>query len=412
MSFIILELSNNMHQLEEKEKLDMPRKSTENPNDSQDKENHKDNNSHLQSQNQGNYQKKACVELDPSSLIHQLGRDITINCLLRLSRSDYGSIAALNHHFRSLIRTGELYQLRRKMDIIEHWVYFSCDPLQWEAFDPNRGRWMHLPRMNSNELFMLSDKESLAVGTNLLVFGTEIMTPTIYKYSLLTNEWTKGMKMNISRCLFGSASIGEIAILAGGCDLQGNIFKHAELYNSDTNQWEILPDMNTARKMCSGVFMDEKFYVLGGIGADKTTKLTSGEEFDLKTRKWHEIPNMCPPQNETATYSEAPPLIAVVNNVLYVADHAQQEIKRYVKDNNSWVTIGKLPERAFSMNGWGIAFRACGNQLFVIGGSSFDGRRVLEVNAWAPNNEDAPQWNLLARRQLRSFVYNCTVMGC
>ncbi|XP_027192994.1 F-box/kelch-repeat protein SKIP11-like [Cicer arietinum] len=401
-----------MHQLEEKEKQIMLRKSIENPNDSQDKESHKDYNSPLQSHNQGNDKKKTCVDPDLSSLIHPLGRDISINCLLRLSRSDYGSIAAVNHHFRSLIRTGELYQLRRKLGIIEQWVYFSCDPFEWEAFDPNRGRWMHLPRMNSSELFMLSDKESLAVGTNLLVFGREIMTSAIYKYSILTNEWTKGIEMNTSRCLFGSASIGEIAILAGGCDLQGNILKSAELYNLDTNQWEILPDMNTARKMCSGVFMDGKFYVLGGIGADKTTKLTSGEEFDLKTRKWREIPNMCPPQNETSTYIEAPPLIAVLNNILYVADHAKQEIKRYVNDNNSWVTIGRLPDLAFSVNGWGIAFRACGNQLFVIGGSTFDGRRVLEVNAWVPNNKGAPQWNLLARRQIESFVYNCSVMGC
>jgi hypothetical protein len=77
---------------------------------------------------------------DSCLLIPQLDRDSSIHCLLRLSRSYYGSIVALNQTFQSLINTGELYQLRRKKGIIEHWVYFSCDVLKWEDFDPNRGR--------------------------------------------------------------------------------------------------------------------------------------------------------------------------------------------------------------------------------------------------------------------------------
>ncbi|PPR83832.1 hypothetical protein GOBAR_AA36881 [Gossypium barbadense] len=111
---------------------------------------------------------------ETSLLIQQLGQDISINCLLRCSRSDYGAIASLNKGFRSVIRSGELYKLRREMGIVEHWIYFSCSLLEWEAFDPIRHRWMHLPKMTSNECFMCSDKESLAVGTELLVFGKEI----------------------------------------------------------------------------------------------------------------------------------------------------------------------------------------------------------------------------------------------
>nr|XP_012573585.2 F-box/kelch-repeat protein SKIP11 [Cicer arietinum] len=134
--------------------------------------------------------------------------------------------------------------------------------------------------------------------------------------------------------------------------------------------------------------MDDKFYVLGGVGVDKTTQLTCGEEFDLKTRKWRKIPNMCPSRHggdgviETPTNGEAPPLVAVVNNVLYVADYASQEVKRYVKNINSWVTIGRLLERVTSVNGWGVAFRACGDKLVVIGSPSIHGETVTKVNAW------------------------------
>lgn len=408
---LLTELSDDKHPVEEGERNKLS-------GDTEGEDTEMDVDCLIPSQDQGNDQNHSGVMVDDSTLlIHQLGRDMSINCLVRCSRSDYGSIASLNRSFRSLIRTGELYRLRRQMGIEEHWVYFSCNIIDWEAFDPNRGRWMKLPKMNWTECFMCSDKESLGVGTELLVFGKEILAPVIHKYSVLTNTWSRGMEMNGPRCLFGSASLGGIAIIAGGSDLRGNILSTAELYNSDTGTWETLPNMNKARKLCSGVFMDGKFYVLGGLGPGHSNHLTCAEVFDLKTRKWSEIPNMFPAPNGGAGVSStpvgagAPPLVAVVNNVLYAADYEQQELRRYVKHNNSWVTLGRLPDGAASLNGWGLAFRACGDRLIVIGGTGAYHGREIEVSAWVPD-EGAPQWNLLGRRYSGSFVYNCAVMGC
>lgn len=355
------------------------------------------------------------------SLINSIGREISISCLIRCSRSEYGLIASLNRGFRSLIRSGDLYKLRRQNGVIEHWIYFACDLLDWEAFDPIMHRWMHLPRMTSHECsFMWSDKESLAVGTELLVFGKEVTSHVIYAYSILTNSWTSGMRMNAPRCLFGSASLGEKAILAGGCDSQGTILDSAELYNSETKSWETLPPMKKPRKMCSGVFMDEKFYVIGGIGGPDSKVLSCGEEYDLVTREWTEIPNMSPARNGSSGDNEgqgqaaaaaAPPLVAVVNNELYAADYAESEVRKYDKGRRVWVTVGRLPERAGSMNGWGLAFKACGDQLIVIGGPRALAEGFIELNSWKPS-DGPPQWNLLARKQSVNFVYNCAVMGC
>ncbi|XP_047960722.1 F-box/kelch-repeat protein SKIP11-like isoform X2 [Salvia hispanica] len=262
-----------------------------------------------------------------------------------------------------------------------------------------------------------ADKESLAVGTELLVFGRDLMSHVIYRYSLLTNTWTTGMRMNAPRCLFGSASLGEIAILAGGCDLNGSVLKSAELYNSESGTWTTLPSMHKPRKMCSGVFLDGKFYVVGGIGGADNALLTCGEEYDLATQTWTEIPNMSPVRtgaardNEPPVTSEAPPLIAVVNNQLYAADYADMEVRKYDKENKMWVTVGRLPERADSMYGWGLAFRACGDRLMVIGGPRNAGEGFIEVNSWIPS-EGPPEWHLLDRKRSGSFVYNCAVMGC
>ncbi|MED6150018.1 F-box/kelch-repeat protein skip11 [Stylosanthes scabra] len=353
---------------------------------------------------------------DSGSLLPRMNRDSSVTCLSRCSRSDYGSLALLNSSFRNIIRSGELYKWRRLNGIMEHWIYFSYALLEWEAYDPIRQRWMHLPRMASNECFMCSDKESLAVGTDLLVFGRELQSLVIYRYSLLTNSWSSGMRMNAPRCLFGSASLGEVAILAGGCDSEGRILDSAELYNSETQTWELLPRMKKPRKMCSGVFMDGKFYVLGGIGGSESKLLTCGEEYDLQTRTWTEIPNMSPGRSsrgsEMPAMAEAPPLVAVVNNELYAANHADMEVKKYDKEKKLWNVIGRLPERAVSMNGWGLAFRACGNRLMVIGGPRTHGEGFIELNSWVPAGEGPPQWDLLARKRSGNFVYNCAVMGC
>lgn len=353
---------------------------------------------------------------DSSSLIHQIGRDLSINCLLRCSRSDYGSIASLNQSFRSLVRSGELYRLRRQMGIVEQWVYYSCNLFEWEAFDPIRRQWMQLPTMDSNECFMCSDKESLAVGTELLVFGKEIFSHVVYKYSLLTNSWSSGITPTTPRCLFGSASRGAIAIVAGGCDIRGRCLSSAEHYDSESGTWTTLPNMHKPRKMCSGVFMDGKFYVIGGVGEGDSNELTCGEVYDLETRSWREIPDMFPAQNggpgsSSPATSKAPPLLAVVRNELYAAYHAEQELRKYDKGRNLWITMGRLPGNINSMNGWGLAFRACGDKLMVIGGprASFGG--MLEINAWEPN-EGPLQWDLLGSKHSSNFVYNCAVMGC
>ncbi|CAN7020579.1 hypothetical protein HID58_021499 [Brassica napus] len=344
---------------------------------------------------------------DGDSLINDIGRDNSISCLLRCSRSDYSSIASLNRSFRSLVKSGDIYRLRRQNMIVEHWVYFSCQLLEWVAFDPVERRWMNLPTMPSGVTFMCADKESLAVGTDLLVLGKDDdSSHVVYRYSLLTNSWSPGERMNSPRCLFGSASLGEIAIFAGGCDSLGKISDVAEMYNSELQTWTTLPKMNKPRKMCSGVFMDGKFYVIGGVGG--------GEEYDLATKKWTEIPEMSPPRSrETPASAEAPPLVAVVNNQLYAADHAGMEVRKYDKESKRWFTLGRLPERAGSVNGWGLAFRACGERLIVIGGPRSSGGGFIELNSWVPSNDRSPPvWTLLDRKHSSNFVYNCAVMGC
>ncbi|KAH9288429.1 hypothetical protein KI387_032546 [Taxus chinensis] len=156
--------------------------------------------------------------------------------------------------------------------------------------------------------------------------------------------------------------------------------------------------------------VDGKFYVIGGM-ISNTESLTCGEEFNLETRTWQKIPNMYPDGNGVA---HAPPLVAVVNDQLYAVEYSQNEVKNYNKETNTWKVLGRLPVRAYSTNGRGLAFKACGNDLIVIGGQRGPDGESIEMNSWHPTpDEGPPQWNVLAvKEQQGVFVYNCAVMGC
>lgn len=347
------------------------------------------------------------------SLLPGLNDDVALSCLAWSSRSNYASLSRLNTRFNKLIKSGYLYGLRKQMRIVEHWVYLVFDPKKgWEAFDPTRKEWMRLPNIPCDECFKHADKESLAVGSELLVFGREMLDLVIWKYSLIHRNWVKCQGMNLPRCLFGSSSFGSIAIVAGGSDKTGAVLKSAELYDSSTGRWEMLPSMHTPRRLCSGFFMDEKFYVIGGMTSPNVS-LTCGEEFDLKTRKWRKIEGMYPNVNRAA---QAPPLVAVVDNQLYAVEYLTNMVKKYDKEKNTWNVLGRLPVKADSSNGWGLAFKACGEKLLVVGGQRGPEGESIVLNSWCPKsgvNNGTLDWKVLGvKKQAGVFVYNCAIMGC
>ncbi|KAF7092504.1 hypothetical protein CFC21_094980 [Triticum aestivum] len=346
-------------------------------------------------------------EVSWSNMIGVIGRDLFIYCLHRLSRWEYGAIASLNRDFNSVVRNGDIYRLRRKNGVAEHWLYLSCgnNPPEWEAYDPSTGRSIHVPKMPPAE--SSSIWESLAVGTEVLVFGDR--GRAALRYSILTNSWTwLADAMNTPRSWFGSASDGEKAYVAGGVDSSGNVLSSAEMYDSETHTWTPLPSMNRARYGCSGAFMDGKFYVMGGF-TSRWELLTCGEEYDLERRSWRLIDNMSQGLSRTRLL-----LIAVVKNELYGADYSENnDLKQYDKLDNKWITLGKLPVQSKNNNlGWDMGFRACGDRLIVTGPpiNSSD-ENMVEIHSWTLDGQQ-PVWNLVATRPYGGSDIVCAVMGC
>jgi hypothetical protein len=110
-----------------------------------------------------------------------------------------------------------------------------------------------VPYMPMDELFMCSDKESLAVGTDLLVFGTgkgmERNLFSLFRYSILTNSWIRTDPMNYPRCLFAKMSVGQKAYLAGGSDCYGKVLSSVEIVRGNT-------DLISQRQFSPGRLLD------------------------------------------------------------------------------------------------------------------------------------------------------------
>ena len=136
------------------------------------------------------------------SLLPGLMDDVALNCLAWACRSDYILLACINTKYNKLIKSGYLYGLRKQLGFVEHWVYMVCDPRGWEAFDLVRKKWITLPRIPCDECFNHADKESLTVGSQLLVFGRELLDFAIWKYNLVHHSWDKCEGMNRPRWLW------------------------------------------------------------------------------------------------------------------------------------------------------------------------------------------------------------------
>ncbi|KAF8399942.1 hypothetical protein HHK36_015814 [Tetracentron sinense] len=348
------------------------------------------------------------------SFVPALSEELVLLILARIPRSEYWKFCFVNRRYLALLRSGELYKIRRDIGMKEASVFMlaSGESLWW-AFDREFKSCRKLPILPSDHCFKSGDKESVCAGTHLLVSGNEFEGLGIWRYELAMNRWYRGPSMISPRCLFASANCGNIACVAGGIGMGTGkeILNSAEKYNPEKKSWDPLPRMNRRRQLCSGCYMDNKFYVIGGKN-EKGADLTCGEFFDEERKTWELIPEML--KDAPVSTSRSPPLLAVVNNDLYLLETSSNKLKVYLKESISWKDLGDVPVRADQARGWGVAFKSLGDELLVIGGASNGaaGNGMTICTCYPNPNAGASEWRFLGNGGNRTsdFVLNCSVM--
>lgn len=349
------------------------------------------------------------------SYIPPLSDDLALLILARIPPSVHPKLSLVNKRYLALSRSRELYNIRREIGITEPEVFMLVSgELHWWALNPWLGSCTRLPRLPSDDCFASGDKESLCIGSQLLVSGKEVEGLVIWRYELAANQWFSGPSMINPRCLFASANCGAVACIAGGIGMLPNVgvLNSAEKYDPFRRAWETLPVMNRRRKLCSGCYMDNRFYVIGGV--DEFNKdLTCGEYYDAERHVWVLVPDMM--KGAPSLTSRSPPLVAVVNNELYSLDASSNQLKVYLKDSNSWMELGEVPVKADHTRGWGVAFKSLGDELLLIGlpRDPAVGHRLIICTCWHDPQANMLHWRFFESdgNNLSPFVFNCSVMA-
>ncbi|GAA0138475.1 oxidase [Lithospermum erythrorhizon] len=347
-------------------------------------------------------------DADYDSIGYSLSFELQALILARFPRLEYWKLFFLDKRCVDLLKNSHLFKIRREIGFTEPSIFMSpSGGNAWWTSDRDFKSCRKLPDLPSDDIcFIAGDKESLCAGTHLLVAGREVEGSVVYRYELAGNQWEKGPSMIIPRCLFASASYGNSAFVAGGMEfVGGEISDSAEKYDPEGRTWTPLPRMNKRRKLCSGCFMDNRFYVIGG--RNEEGGLTCGEYYDESNSKWELITDMLiddPVQN-----CHAPPLIAVVNNELYSLEATSNQLKVYLKKMNSWKPLGPVPVKANARKGWGVAFKSLENELLVIGSSP----TAMDIYTCCPDPDASElHWKSVdsSKTQHCHFLLNCCVM--
>ncbi|KAK1271399.1 F-box/kelch-repeat protein [Acorus gramineus] len=344
--------------------------------------------------------------------------DLALLILARLPLSDHPSLRLVSRRHRRLVSSGALYPLRRSLGLRGDPSVFLLaggEP-RWRSFDPrSRSPPRVLPVLPSDTCFASGDKESICAGTHLLVFGKEIAGLAVWRYELVPDRWARGPVMSDPRCLFGSANCGSFACVAGGIG-EGprlEVLNSVEMYCPETRSWTPLPRMTKRRKLCSGCFMDGRFYVIGGKD-EHDQDLTCGEFFDFRRNVWTLVRDMIKDAQSATTIatSRSPPLLAVVDDELYKLEAETNLLKVYLKGGNCWRELGRVPVWADRSRGWGVAFKSLGDELLVMG-SSMDGGGMVICMCKPDLVSGVLDWRVLGNgvgRREGPFVFNCSVM--
>ncbi|CAA7018350.1 unnamed protein product [Microthlaspi erraticum] len=261
--------------------------------------------------------------------------------------------------------------------------------------------------------FVHSDKETICAGAQLIVVGRELEGIVVWRYELENNKWFKGPAMITPRVMYGSASRGTDAFFAGGINEVYQAVNIAEKYNADTKTWTVIREMHKKRKFSSGFFLCGKFYVIGGRD-ENNENLTCGERYDDETNSWELIPDML--KDMAFTSSHSPPLIAVVDNNLYLMENSVSELRVYDRNTNVWKKLGVVPVEANITLGWGVAFKSIGDRLLVIGPSSSQSyyRRTVVYTCRPSPKVEEQIWEELKDccdiAYYHQYILNCSVM--
>ncbi len=217
-----------------------------------------------------------------------------------------------------------------------------------------------------------------------------------------TETWRTISSMNTSRQYFGVTSIRENIYVAGGYNLKNKFLSSCEVYDSKSNKWSPLPDMNEKREGCAVVSVCGKVYAVGG--RDDGRFHASCEMFDPATNKWTAIPDMKECRSYCAACAIGDKLYVIGGHAGFYGDYIEySSAEVFDTVTQEWSSVPNMTtERG------GCAAVSVGNKIYVFGVRN---RRFKFLSSAEVYDINTQKWTQLPDMKVKRLVCRATAVG-
>ena len=211
-----------------------------------------------------------------------LSDDLVLRACLRVPFMTHGSLHAVCHRFKSLLRSDDFRKQRLEYGLAEYGVVVAGGNRDRRPTDDgwmvSEGRWREIPPMSvprgsacsviiDNEMWVMGGRDEYdALGDEYEDEYDDLDLAAVEVYSPKTNSWRSCTPMNQRRAGAVAGVVGGRLVVAGGkCD--GRRLSSVEAYTG--TGWTPLPPMPHATYLATACVLNGRLYVIGGVDRNR-----------------------------------------------------------------------------------------------------------------------------------------------
>ena len=207
-----------------------------------------------------------------------------------------------------------------------------------------------------------------AIGRKLYLAGgyegLNLTSPTeaLWMYDPLRDSWSAGADMPSGRAAHAAVAIDGLLYVVGGVGLGSNFLW---TYDPVTKHWEtVLAALPTPREHLAAAVLDSKLYTIGGRTADKGN-LPVVEAYDPQSNSWERLSDMPTARGGITAGTLLGQIHVTGGEDLSGSPNCTfQQHEAFDPGDDSWTTLPLLPTPRH-----GLASVVVGDQWYVIGGA-------------------------------------------
>ena len=239
----------------------------------------------------------------------------------------------------------------------------------------------------------LNFPEAAEVTGKIYVVGShhgENVNNSLFEYNPVTNNWTVRQSLPSSRSYFAVAACnGKIYVIGGGLNPQTTnapvALANNEVYDPETDSWETMTPMPTARWGIVAETVGGKIYVISGSTGGGYTSVGTNEVYDTETDTWTTASPIPTSLNGASS--------AVIDNKIYVIG-GQAEFEGqinpglnwiYTPETDTWTQGAKHPNPERNAAAAGATTGAMAyKRIYVMGGLAGFAAPIAQNYAYSP----------------------------